>query len=55
MEHAGESGVQPSVGAEMEPYGDQVAVTVNNFAPSLGRSQAGSPVNQMGVYVLMYM
>ena len=27
--HAGESGVQPSVGAEMEAYGDQAAAASN--------------------------
>ena len=29
MEHAGESGVQLSVGAEVEAYGDQAAATSN--------------------------
>ena len=36
-EHAGESGVQLSVGAGMEAYGDQAA------AASIGRGQARSP------------
>ena len=38
-EHAGESGMQFSVGAEMEAYGDQAAATSNQFAALLGRSQ----------------
>ena len=37
MEHASASGVQHSVGAEMEVYGDQAATT------SLGRCQLQSP------------
>ena len=31
MEHAGESGVQFSVGAKMEAYGRQAAATSNQF------------------------
>ena len=42
--HAGESGVQVSVGVEVEAYGDQAAAASTNFASSLGRSQAGNPV-----------
>ena len=40
MEHAGDSGVQLSVGAEMEAYGDQAAAASNQL--SLGRSHAGN-------------
>ena len=39
-EHAGESGVQLSVGAAMEAYGDQVATT---SVASLGSNQGGIP------------
>ena len=38
MEHAGESGVQLSVDAEMEFNGDYVAEQVTYFAASLWRS-----------------
>ena len=39
MEHAGEDGVQLSVGVEMETYGDQAAVASNQFLlQSLGMS-----------------
>ena len=39
MEHTGESGVQLSVGAEMEAYGGQA--TASNFAACLGRERIG--------------
>ena len=45
MEHASVSGVQLSVGAEMEAYGDPAAAASNHHAASLGRSRAGNVVN----------
>ena len=41
MEHAGESGVQLSVGAEMEAYGNQVAAASKPFCCKSKRDQAG--------------
>ena len=38
MEHAGENGVQLSVGAEMQAYGGQGKQPKKNFTASLGRS-----------------
>ena len=40
--HAGESGVQLSVGVEIEAYGDWPAAASNNFMESLGTSQASN-------------
>ena len=39
LEYAGESGVQLSIGAEMEAYGDQAAAA-SNFAACPGRAIA---------------
>ena len=45
MEHAGESGEQPSSGVEMEAYGDQVVATSpNNFSASREAKQEGIQV-----------
>ena len=40
MKHAGECGVQLSIGIEVEDYGDQAAAASDQF---LGRSQPGNP------------
>ena len=42
MEHAGEGGVQLSVGAEMEAMVTKQQLQVTNFSAIPGRSQAGN-------------
>ena len=44
MEHACAGGVQLSLGAEMEAYGDQATAACNQFCWSLGMSQTGNTV-----------
>ena len=44
-EHAGVSGEQPSVGTEMEAYGDQAADTSNQFCWKSSEEPCGRPVS----------